>query len=188
MIATSPLRAIDHAVAPRALTQKPEHDTHVDSDHRSTQIVIPCEQVPQAIREAQHPLPNRHVGQHVVDQVRRTFGHAAAAATRAKAASLARERQEAIVAARIAVKTGESCGQTPTREELAELALNESRETFTVPQRGRLRAKRLEVITNEMIEDALRRIARLVGASRLGHIQRAGGRHASRWFEKSGAN
>ena len=55
----------------------------------------------------------------------------------------------------------ESRGETPAGEELAKLPLDKPGQTFPVPQRRRLRAKRLEVIAHDVIEDALRRIARL---------------------------
>jgi hypothetical protein len=57
------------------------------------------------------------------------------------------------VAARVAVKTGKSRGQTPAREELSKLALNESRQAFLLAQRGCLCAKRLKMITNDVIEN-----------------------------------
>jgi hypothetical protein len=94
----SPAPAIGDAAPPRAGPQEAEDGSHVHAHHRATQIMIPREPVPQAIREAQHPLPNRDVGQHMVNEVRRAFGHAAAAATRTEAPPLARERHEPILA------------------------------------------------------------------------------------------
>jgi hypothetical protein len=101
---------------------------------------------------------------------------------------LAREGNEAIVAARVAVKTGKSRGQTPAREELSKLALNESRQAFLLAQRGCLCAKRLKMITNDVIENTLGWIARLVSTRCRRHSLREGGHHASCRCEKSRVN
>ncbi len=73
------------------------------------------------------------------------------------------------MAARVAVEARESRGETPAREELAKLPLYKPGQAFPVPQRGRVGAKRLEVILHEVVEDAVCGIARLVDAGRLGH-------------------
>jgi hypothetical protein len=84
-----PAPAIGDAVVPRACPQETEYGSHVHPHNRATQVVIPREQVPQTIREAQHPLPDGNVGQHMINEVRRAFGHAATAATGTEAAPLA---------------------------------------------------------------------------------------------------
>ncbi len=56
------------------------------------------------------------------------------------------------MAARVAVEARESRGETPAREERAKLPLDEPGQAFPVPQRGRLRAKRLEAIAHDLVE------------------------------------
>jgi hypothetical protein len=71
----------DAAVA-RAGAQEAEHGTDEHGDDPATQVVIPRPLVPQAVRQAQDPLPHGHVGEHVVEQVGGSLRHPAAAATR----------------------------------------------------------------------------------------------------------
>ena len=71
------------------------------------------------------------------------------------------------------MKAGESRREAPTREELPEFALHESRQAFAVPQRTRLGAERLKVIANDLIERALRRIAGLVRDGGFAHAAHA---------------
>jgi hypothetical protein len=70
------------------------------------------------------------------------------------------------MAARIAVKAGESGGEASTRDELPKLPLHKSRQAFAVAQRARLRAERLEMIEHHAVQHALRRITRLVDSGR----------------------
>jgi hypothetical protein len=54
-----------------------EHKTRTcTAEHRPRQRVIPCEQVLQPVRQAQHPLAHGHPRQHRVDQAGRRLGHA----------------------------------------------------------------------------------------------------------------
>lgn len=188
MIATAPLRPLATPARRARVPEKAQDGPHVHAHDLSTQIVIPCEPVSQPVRQAQDPLANRGIGQHVVNEVGRAFRHAAPTATRTEAASFAREWHQAIVAAGVTVKPGKSGGQTPTREEVTKLALHESRQPFPVTQRGRLRAEGLEVITHNLQEDALCGIARLVGSGCLGHAKRARVRRAARRRAECGRN
>jgi hypothetical protein len=74
------IAAIRDALSPGAASQEPEHHPQRDADDSATQRVIPGEQVAQPMRQAQDPLSDRHIRQHVIDQMRRSLGHAAAAA------------------------------------------------------------------------------------------------------------
>ena len=180
MIRHGAAAVIGDAVSPRALPQEPEHHAQRDSDDGATQLVIPGKQVPQPMRQTQHPLSNRHVGEHVIDQIRRTLGHAATAAPRAEAAALARKGHEAVQSARGAPEAGEAAGQTATPKEVAELLLDKSREPFPVTNRCRVRAKRLEMVPHDLLKDARRGIARLVCARRLRHAQSSGAPRANK--------
>ena len=67
------------------------------------------------------------------------------------------------MAARRTPKPGEAAGQAAAAEEVAELLLDESRQPFPVAQTGGLRAERLEVIADHLVQHALRGIPRLIG-------------------------
>ena len=58
----------------------PEQRTHEDADDGAAQPVIPGEQVPQPVRERQHPLADRDVRKNLIDQMRRALSHPATAA------------------------------------------------------------------------------------------------------------
>ena len=59
------------------VTQKLQDRPHRHCGHRAAEIMVPGELVAQAIRQRQHPLPHRHVGEHMFDQVRGALGHPA---------------------------------------------------------------------------------------------------------------
>ena len=63
------------------------------------------------VGEAEHPLADRHLGEHVVTQVRGGLGHAATGAGWADRAGLAREGDERTLVAGGAVHAGEAAGQ-----------------------------------------------------------------------------
>jgi hypothetical protein len=66
----------------RVVPQQAEHGAQEHGGHTPAQVVIPREPVPQPVRETQHPLPNRHVRNDVVQEVEGTFRHSSAAAPR----------------------------------------------------------------------------------------------------------
>jgi hypothetical protein len=61
----------------RASAQKAEHAADEHGDDGATQVVVPRHLVPQAVRQTDNPLPDRHVGEHVVEQVGGALGHPA---------------------------------------------------------------------------------------------------------------
>ena len=65
--------------------------------------------------------------------------------------------------ARRAAEPGEAGGQTATAEKVEELLLHESGQPLSVTQTSGLRAKRLEVIADHLVQHALRGTARLIG-------------------------
>ena len=65
--------------------------------------------------------------------------------------------------------------QTPTGQKRAELLFDESGQAFTVAQRRRLDAERLEVFDDNLMKDAVSGIPRLIAAGRLRHSTREGG-------------
>jgi len=78
------------------------------------------------MRQAEDPLSNRHVGEDMIDEMRRPLGHAPAATPLAEPTALAREGHEATQSAGGAPKSGEAPGQTSTPQEVAELLLDKS--------------------------------------------------------------
>jgi len=119
---------VAYAGPPRPGAQEAEHGSHVHARHRAAQIVVPRKQVPQAMRQTQYPLSQRNVGQHVVDEMGRPFGHPAPGATGTEPAPLAGERHEAIVTAGVAVEARETRAETPAGEEFAKpLSTNRGR-------------------------------------------------------------
>jgi len=172
---------IDDAIPTRATSDDAEHGAHVHGDDRATQIVIPRQHVPQPVRQTQHPLSHRHVGEHMIHQVRRAFGHAPAATTGTEPAAFAREGHEAIVAAPIAMKPCESGRgrQASAGQKVAKLLLDEPRQAFAVSKRRRLCAEALEVFDDDLVQHAVGGLPRLVARRRLGHATRAGTHRAS---------
>ena len=71
-------------------------------------------QVPQAVRQAQHPLPHGHVGEHVIEQVGSALGHPAATATWTNRPRLARKRDQPVEAAVVAAKPREPAREAAT--------------------------------------------------------------------------
>ncbi len=99
-----------------------------DLQHGRHQLGLRGQQQAQRDRQRQHPLPNRHMGDDVVHQMRRRLRHASGAARRAKAAPLAAEGDELVVAAVTAAQPQKAVGQDAALEEGVELVLHELRQ------------------------------------------------------------
>ena len=104
-----------------------DHAVH-DLQHRRHQLGLRGQQQAQRDRQRQHPLAHRHMGDDVVHQVRRGLRHAPRAARRAKAAPLAAEGDQLVVAAVAAAQPQEAVGQDAAFEEGVELVLHELRQ------------------------------------------------------------
>jgi hypothetical protein len=96
--------------------------------HRRDQLGLPGQQHAQRDRQRQHPLPYRHVGDDVIDQVRRGLRHAPRAARRTEPAALAAEREQLVVAAIAAAQPKQAMRQDAAPEEGVELILDEPRQ------------------------------------------------------------
>ncbi len=90
------------------------------------ELRIPGAATAERIRKREDPLPDRYLGQDPIDEVRRGVGHATTAAGGAKSAALAREGDEAIVAACVAVDPQEAVGEQHALEVRADLAFDEA--------------------------------------------------------------
>jgi hypothetical protein len=124
--------------------------------------VIPSKQIPEAIRQAQDPLADRHTREYVIHEVRRALGHPAATTGRTKAASLAGERHQAAMVARVALEAREPVGKAAAGQKLAKLAFHEAWQSFALAEGGCLRAERLEVVADDAVEHGVHRSAGLI--------------------------
>ncbi len=115
------------------------------------------------------------------------FRHPTAAAARTEPAAFAGERHEPIVAARMAMEPREPGSRRPHVRNSRNW-FHESRQAFSFPQGGRLRAEGLKVIPNDRVQDALNRIARLIGCARAPHALSRGAERASASRAATGAN
>lgn len=78
-------------------------------------------------RKGQHPLPDRRLGKHVIDQVGGRLHHAARATTGAKSPALTTESHQVLVPAAIALHAQEAVFEQPTLQIVFELLANEPR-------------------------------------------------------------
>jgi hypothetical protein len=154
----------------------------------AAQVMIPRQQVPQPMRQAQHPLTDWHIGQDVIDQMRSPLRHAPPTTARAEPAALAREGDQSIEPARGAPKASEAAGQAAAPQEVAKLLLDKAREAFAVTQRRGLGTERLEMVSDDPVQDGGRGIARSVRGRWLRHASPSGARHATAWNRESGLN
>ncbi len=151
---TPGLPIADPALA-RLLALKAQERAHDDTQHGAAEGVIPGEEVAEAVGEAQDPLAYGHSGQHLVHQMGGALGHAPAPAARAEAAALARERHEPLERAGAASNPGKAMGQDAAGEEVPELPLHEVRQAGALGALGRLAKKGLQVVVDDLVEDAL---------------------------------
>ena len=121
--------------------------------------------VAQGVGEGEDPLAHRHLGEDAIDEVRGGVGHAAAAARRAEATPLARERHEAVELAFVAVEPEEAVGEDSAAKKGAELLLDE---TGRRPLAGSCAGQEgLELLAEGSVQEGLLRRSRAVGASLL---------------------
>jgi hypothetical protein len=100
---------------PHICPEKAERRPHEHPHDCSTESMVPHEQVPQLIRQTEEPLPNRHVGQHVIDEMHGAFGHAATAATRRTAMFIVGRRSAgAAMDENFGVSPGDLCASFAT--------------------------------------------------------------------------
>ena len=80
------------------------------------------QQIAHMVRQAQHPLTNRHLGKHVIDQVGGGLCHSPARARRADCARLSRVRNHDALLAGTACHSHEASRQNSTVHETLEFA------------------------------------------------------------------
>ena len=185
---TAPPRPFDTPSRRARRRSQPNTARSATPAHCATQIVIPGEVISQAIRQAQHTLSHRHVGEHVIDEVDGALGHPAAAATRTHRATFAGERDEPVETAVATAKPREPVGEPAALEKVPKLLLHEAGQAFSLAQAGGVRAKGLEVIVHDLIEPTLRGMPKFVGCRARGHSRPASGHRASEEPDEIGLN
>jgi hypothetical protein len=101
------------------------HRAHQDGANGAADARVVGAEQTDGVRQRQHPLAEGHVGEHFVDQERRGVGHAARAARGTEPATLARERDQLVPAAGIAMEPTETAREHATVEECAQFAFDE---------------------------------------------------------------
>ncbi len=94
-----------------------EQGSDEGAKHGARELRVVGAAIAEGIGQRKHPLPNRDLGQNSVDQVRGGIDHPTSAARRAEAATLARECNQAVMAAVVAVETEEAVRQNAAAKE-----------------------------------------------------------------------
>jgi hypothetical protein len=103
-----------------------EHSAQEAAQHLARESRVPRTSVSEWIGKREHPLPNRHFGKDVIDELGCHVRHAPTTARGTESSSLARERDETIVSACIAVDAQEPMGEHTALEIATNLALDEA--------------------------------------------------------------
>jgi hypothetical protein len=157
-----------------ALAVEPLYAAHEDARQRAEQRPILREPPPPGERKREHPVAERHLRQHVLDELRRGGAHATAEARRAEAASFAAPGDKAALVAAATAKPREAPAEQPTLEVRIELFLcmfgNLDVEGAVVDGS----VERLYVVANDLVEPRPLRPVALVndgfrGSSGCGH-------------------
>jgi len=163
---------VAHTAAAGPAAIEAQDGADVDSEHRAAELVVPGEEVAQAVGQGQHPLAHGDMREHGVHEVCGQLRHAPPATARTEAPSLAGERHESLEGAAFAPDACEAPAENATRQELTKFALDELRQATAVAARGDLGAKGLEMFADDPMEDGALHGPGLV----------AGGAHA-RWLQ-----
>jgi len=140
-----------HVSRPCLPALEAEKCSHVDGKDRAAQGVIPREDVSQSVGKREHPLAAGNLGEDGVDEVCGLGGHAPAATARADAATLTRERNEALEAAFAATESRKASPEGSASEKVAKLFDDEERKGCTVAGCGGRGEEGLQVGTNELV-------------------------------------
>ena len=100
------------------------HHAQEQAQGGTLEVGVAVQEVAQALRHRQHPLPHRQAWEYVIGQMRRRLHHAPGIARRAHAAPLAGEGNEEVVPALPATGPGETVGEDAAVQIAAELALD----------------------------------------------------------------
>jgi hypothetical protein len=95
------------------------------TQHLAHELGVPGAPISKRKGKREHPLPHGHLRQHAIDEAGGGVGHSPSAAGRTKAAPLAGEGHQPIVATAVAVYPQETVGQDAARELRAHRAFDE---------------------------------------------------------------
>jgi hypothetical protein len=98
------------------------------AEHQRQRTRMGRQQKPQRVRQRQHPLPQRMLGQHLIGQPRGGLGHASCAARRAESALLATECDQLVGVTGHAAHALEALLQSAALQVGLELLLYEGRQ------------------------------------------------------------
>ena len=121
---------------------------------------IPGTPVPEWIRECQHPLAHRDFWNYAIDETGGGIGHSPSSTRGAEPSAFARECDQAVVAAAIAVDADETSGEYAAIKVGAQLSLHESRDRCTLLTR--MGEEGLELLPDHFVEQCLLRLVALV--------------------------
>ena len=116
----------DAVERPRSPSLVREDRAQEGAKYFTRQPRVPGAAVAKRVRKREHPLPDRDLGQHPVDEMSRGVGHPPATTRGTESAPLARKADEAIVSAGVAVDAQESMSQYAAFEIGADLSLDEA--------------------------------------------------------------
>jgi hypothetical protein len=172
------LAARSAPVLPRAPAELGEECADEGAQHGAREPRVVGAAIAKRIGKREHPLADRHSGEDAVHEARRGVGHAPPTAGGTEAAALARERNEPVEPAVVAVHAQEAEGQHTAAEVVPELLLDEAGHGLVPP--ARLGQKGLELPPDDAVEDALlgavARVRRLRRAQRSAVRMGRGGR------------
>ena len=149
---------------PRTPPELGKEGTQEGAKHLAREFRVVRTAIAKWVWKREHPLADRGFGQNAVDKVCRGVRHAVAAATWAKASAFAREGDEAVEAAIVAVQAQEAMGEDAAAQEGMELLLDEAGHGLFASLRARQEG--LEFLSDDVVEDALFGAMSRVGALR----------------------
>jgi hypothetical protein len=139
------------------------HDgAHEHAEHSATQLVVPREQVAQALREGEHPLAHRDRWKNCVYQMRGALDHAPTVAARTDPASLARQGHKSVVRAALTAKTRKAAREHAATEEATHAALDECGQRRAAGARRHVLEEGLEVVAQHAVQHRGLGVTRLV--------------------------
>src|SRR5438876_5105351 len=123
---------VGHAAAAGSAAIEAEDGAGVHAEHRAAELVVPGQEVAQAIGQRQHPLAHGHVRENAIHEVRGQLRHTPPATARTEAPPLAREGHQALEGTAFASNAREPSAERAAGQELSELALDEPRQTAPI--------------------------------------------------------
>ncbi len=154
------------------------HDFEEDASDCRQHVGTECHEAPKLEGKGQDPLAHRNVRYHAVDQVSRRVAHSTSGTTRTDAAIFAREGDQKIVAAAVAVTAHETARKDAAPHVVAKLVLDVARHGPFVSLACE-REKGLEVLAHDVVQDGRFRPsrARWISGTRGGRAALVGARH-----------